>query len=139
MAVLLRRHPWGKRVIIGRREVGGATLDVGGAALLVGGAAEVVVVGTVVVVVGWVVVVAYVVVVVVGAVVVVSVVLTGCDVGFGPGGGGGAGGVTTVGLPLLPVTVTVWVSGTPGDWGLVIAGDVAVGVPPELPLLLVSV
>ena len=35
------------------------------------------------------------------------------------------GGVTTVGLPLLPVTVTVSVSGTPGDSGFVSAGDVA--------------
>ena len=86
-------------------------------------------------------VVTYVVVVVGGAVVVgVSVVGgAGGDVGFGAGAGAGAGGVTTVGLPLLPVTVTVWVSGTPGDSGLVTAGDVAVGVPPELLPLLVSV
>jgi hypothetical protein len=51
------------------------------------------------------------------------------------------GGVTTVGLPSLPVTVTVWVSGTPGDSGFVIAGDVA-GLErfvPMGPLPLVSV
>ena len=51
------------------------------------------------------------------------------------------GGVTTVGLPLLPVTVMVWVSGTPGDSGFVTAGDVAgpEGFVPIGPLSLVSV
>lgn len=51
------------------------------------------------------------------------------------------GGVTTVGLPLLPVIVTVSVSGTPGDSGFVTAGDVA-GLErfvPMGPLPLVSV
>jgi hypothetical protein len=134
--------------------VGGATaLDVGGLTVVVGGACVVVVGGCVAVVVGGcvVVVVGGCVVVVVGAVVVVvlesvvvvvvlesvvvAVVLLSLDGAVDDGGG-----VTTVGLPLLPVIVTVWVRGAPGVWGFVTAGDVTVLVPVRIGLdLLVSV
>jgi hypothetical protein len=51
----------------------------------------------------------------------VSLLLVGADVEFDDDGG-----TTTVGDPSPPVTVTVSVSGSPGDVGLVSAGDVAV-------------
>ena len=86
---------------------------VGGAWVVVGGACVVVVIGCVVVVVVWVVVVVD---GVVDSLLVVDVAGALDD---------GGGGVTTVGLPSVPVTVTVWVRGTPGDSGFVTAGDVA--------------
>lgn len=107
--------------------------------MVVGGAWVVVVIGCVVVgcvVVGCVVVVVWVVVVVVDGVVDPLLVV---DVAGALDDGGG--GVTTVGLPSVPVTVTVWVRGTPGDSGFVTAGDVA-GLErfvPVGPLPLVSV
>jgi hypothetical protein len=121
--------------------VTGAAADVvGGFAVVVGGARVVVVVGCVVVgcvvvVVGWVVVV-----VVVWAVVVVVDGVVDWLLVVDEAGVADDDGVTTVGLPLLPVTVTVWVSGTPGDSGFVTAGDVAVLEPfvPTGPLPLVS-
>jgi hypothetical protein len=119
--------------------VGGAWVVVGGAWVVVGGACVVVVVGCVVViVVGCVVVVVviWVVVVVVDGVVDSLLVV---DVAGALDDGGA--GVTTVGLPSVPVTVTVWVRGTPGDSGFVTAGDVA-GLErfvPVGPLPLVSV
>jgi hypothetical protein len=120
--------------------VGGAWVVVGGAWVVVGGACVVVVVvgGCVVVVVGGVVVVVvvWVVVVVVDGVVESLLVVDGAGA-LDDGGGG----VTTVGLPSVPVTVMVSVRGTPGDWGFVTAGDVA-GLErfvPMGPLPLVSV
>jgi hypothetical protein len=125
-------------VVGGLTVVGGAWVVVGGAWVVVGGACVVVVIGCVVVVVVGcaVVVVGWVVVVVVDGVV-DSLLVVDVAGAFDDGGGG----VTTVGLPSVPVTVTVWVRGTPGDSGFVIAGDVA-GLErfvPVGPLPLVSV
>jgi hypothetical protein len=130
--------------------VGGLTAVVGGACVVVGGA-WVVVGGAWVVVGGACVVVGCVVVVVLGCVVVVVVVwvvvlvvdgvVDSLLVVDGAGALDDGGGVTTVGLPSVPVTVMVSVRGTPGDWGFVTAGDVA-GLErfvPMGPLPLVSV
>ena len=92
--------------------------------MVVVGGCVVVVVGRVVVVV-WVVVVGCVVLVVVLGALVVLLVLDVRPVDDG-------GGVTTVGLPLLPVMVTVCVRGAPGVWGFVTAGDVTVLLRVEL-------
>jgi hypothetical protein len=128
-------------LVAGRVVVMGCVVVTGGCVVVTGGCVVVVTGGCVVVVVvgGCVVVV---VVVVGAAVVVVVVVVAESEVvalllGAGPGAVDDGAGVYTVGMPSVPWTVTVSVSGAPGVAGLVTAG--AVFGPLLLPLLLVSV